>query len=162
MVVRNMLAAAALLLMAGPAAAMKAEIGEVVTDTTFTTAYGQTLSLGDLRGEVVVLTYWTSDCEPCADQLKTLDYYYRQRRDLGLRVMAISVDEMSDRELKRAFAGKLIHAVSDIRGPFEPLGALPTTYVIDRRGQVRYAASGALGIEQLNQILMPLIRQPQP
>jgi cytochrome c biogenesis protein CcmG, thiol:disulfide interchange protein DsbE len=161
-VLRNMLAAASLLLVADSGAAMSPGIGEVVSDATFTTAYGQTLKIGDLRGEVVVLTYWTTDCEPCTDQLKTLDYYYRQRASVGLRVLAISADEMSNRELRHAFAGRRVHPLSDIRGPFEPLGALPTTYVIDRNGQVRYAASGALGIEELNRILMPLIRQPQP
>jgi len=160
MVPGKLLAATALLFLASPAAAIPPEVGDVVSDATFTTAYGQTLSIGDLRGEVVVLTYWTSDCDPCAEQLKMLDYYYRQRRNVGLRVLAISADQMSARQLRHAFAGKLVHAVESIRGPFDPLGAFPTTYVIDRAGQVRYAASGPLGIEQLNQILVPLLRQP--
>ena len=162
MVFRNMLVAASLLLVASPAAALKVGVGDVVTDATFTTAYGQTLSIGDLRGEVIVLTYWTSDCGACADQLKTLDYYYRQRRNAGLRVMAISADEMSARELRHAFKDKLIHALADMRGPFEPLGAFPTTFIIDRYGQIRYAFSRPLGIEELNKILVPLLRQPQP
>lgn len=158
---RNMLAVACLLLAASPSAA-EYGVGKVVTDATFTTAYGQTLSIGDLRGEVIVLTYWTSDCQPCDDQLQTLDYYYRQRRDVGLRVMAISADEMSSRQLRHVFKGKLIHALTDIRGPFYPLGGFPTTYVIDRRGQIRYASTDQLDIEKLNQILVPLIREPQP
>ena len=161
MFLRNLLAAASLLLAASPSAA-EFGVGKVVTDATFTTAYGQTLSIGDLRGEVVVLTYWTSDCAPCADQLQMLDYYYRQRQDVGLRVMAISADQMSSRQVRRAFKGKLIHALVDIRGPFYPLGGFPTTYVIDRRGQVRYASADQLDIDKLNQILVPLIREPQP
>ena len=162
MIVRKFAMAAALLLVAGPAAAVTPSVGELVTDATFTTAYGQSLSMGDLRGQVVVLTYWTGDCDACDDQLKTLDYYYRQRRNYGLSMFVVSADDMTDRQLKAAFKGKLIHPISSMRGPFEPTSAFPTTYIIDRHGQVRYVLSKAVDIDQLNQLLVPLLKKPQP
>lgn len=162
MLIRNIVASSMLMLAANPVTAMAPGIGEKVADASFTTAYGQTMTFGDLRGEVVVLTYWMSDCEPCQVQLNILDYYYRQRRDLGLRVLAIAPEDLSDRELQFAFKDRLIHPVASIRGEFAPKGALPTTYIIDRYGEVRYAGAGALEIEQLNEILVPLLKQPQP
>jgi cytochrome c biogenesis protein CcmG/thiol:disulfide interchange protein DsbE len=162
MILRNLLIAASVLVAGSSATALTPGIGDQVSDTTFTTAYGQKLSIGDLRGEVVVLTYWMTDCGVCAEQLRTLDYYYRQRPDVGLRVMAISVDPMSSQELRRAFKDKRVYALSKIDGPFDVPIALPTTYVIDRTGKLRYASSAPLGIEQLNQVLVPLIREPQP
>jgi len=162
MFLRSMTIAASLLIGAGSATALTPGIGETVSDSTFTTAYGQTLRMADLRGEVVVLTYWARDYKVCQEQLKALDYYYRQRPDVGLRVLAISADGASSRELRQAFRGKRIYALANIQGPFAPLGALPTTYVIDRSGQVRYAGSRAMGIDELNQVLVPLLRQPQP
>ncbi len=162
MILRSFLAAASLSLAASAATAVSPGVGQSVADATFTTAYGQSLSIGDLRGEVVVLTYWASDCDPCTEQVKALDYYSGQRSDVGLRVLAISVDKMANRELRRAFKGKRVHALTNMRGPFTPLGGFPTTYVIDRTGQVRYASSGPLDIEELNRILVPLIREPQP
>ena len=162
MAIRNFAAAAAsLLLFASPAAAIPS-VGEQVTGTTFTTAFGQNLSMNDLRGQVVVLTYWMSDCTACDDQLKTLDYYYRQRRNLGLSVFVVSADDMTNRQLKAAFRGKLVHPIASIRGPFEPKGGFPTTYIIDRAGQVRHILSEPVGVDQLNQILVPLLKQPQP
>jgi cytochrome c biogenesis protein CcmG/thiol:disulfide interchange protein DsbE len=162
MILRSLLAAASMLVATSSAVALTPGVGDTVSDTTFTTAYGQTLRLGDLRGEVVVLTYWMNDCGACTEQLRALDYYYRQRPDVGLRVIAISVDEMSSRELRKAFKDKRVHVVSKIEEPFEVPSAMPTTYVIDRTGKVRYASSAPLGIDQLNQILVPLIREPQP
>ena len=38
----------------------------------------------------------------------------------------------------------------------------PTTYVIDRKGVVRYAGTGVMTISQLNDVLLPVIREPQP
>jgi peroxiredoxin len=162
MVIRNLVAATALILAAGSPAMAVPAVGEKVTDTRFTTAYGQTLSLADLKGEVVVLTYWMSDCQPCQEQLRTLDFYYRQRQNVGLRVLAFAPEEITSRQLKHAFRDKLIHPLSSISGPFGPKDTFPTTYIIDRYGQVRYADSGAIGIEQLNELLVPLLKQPQP
>lgn len=161
MVIRNLLAATALVMAAASANAAPS-VGDKVADTSFTTAYGQTLSLNDLRGEVVILTYWMSDCEPCLDQLKTLDYYYRQRKNVGLRVLAYAPEELTERQLKYEFRDKAIHPLASISGPFTPKDSFPTTYIIDRYGQVQYAESGAISIEQLNEILVPLLKQPQP
>ena len=160
MLVRNLMAAAALL-MAAPTAASPG-IGESVTDASFTTAYGQQLSMADLRGEVVVLTYWMTDCDVCKKQLDVLDYYYRQRRNVGLRVLAITPEDLGVRQLQHAFRDKAIHPVASLRGDLGPGTGLPTTYIIDRNGQLRYAGSGGLEIDKLNEILVPLLRQPQP
>lgn len=156
------LTASLLLLLAGAPAAAVPALGELVSDTPFTTAYGKSMKLGDLRGEVVVLTYWMSDCRACQSQIRLLDYYYRQRRDVGLRVLVVAPEELTNSQLQSYFKDNAIHPLASIGDPFEPGRALPTTYVIDRTGKVRNAESGKLGIEQLNEILVPLLRQPPP
>jgi cytochrome c biogenesis protein CcmG/thiol:disulfide interchange protein DsbE len=162
MVIRNILVAASLLLVASPAAAVRAGVGDVVTDATFITAYGQKLSFRELRGDVVVLTYWMSKCSACNDQVRTLDLYYRQRQNVGLKVMAISTDTMGDRQLRNELKDMLVHPIRSVRGPFELLEDFPTTYVIDRYGQIRYVTEKQMDIDKLNEILVPLLRQPQP
>lgn len=161
MLVRNMLATAALFLAlsAGPASA---GIGDKVKDARFTTTNGQTMTMADLHGEVVILNYWVSDCGLCQQQLNILDYYYRQRRDYGLKVMAIAPESLSARQLSEVFKDRIIHPLSSVSGNFGPRGSFPTTYIIDRKGQLRYAAAGGLDIEKLNEILVPLLREPQP
>jgi cytochrome c biogenesis protein CcmG/thiol:disulfide interchange protein DsbE len=37
---------------------------------------------------------------------------------------------------------------------------VPTNYVIDRRGILRYAKAGAFDLDALNGILVPLLREP--
>lgn len=161
MLIRNMLTAASLAFAATVATASPG-VGKPVADARFTTANGQSMALSDLRGEVVVLAYWVTDCERCQKQLNILDHYYRQRRDLGLRVLAIAPEELSDRELKDSFKDRIIHPLASISGDFGPRGSFPTIYVIDRGGHLRYAGAGGLEIEQLNEILVPLLKQPLP
>ena len=161
MILRVLTAAGALFL-GGAAIAKPPAPGTVVSNTSFTTANGQSMRISDLRGQVVVLTYWMRDCGACDVQVAMLDYYFRQRRNLGLQVLVIPAEDLTAAQLKEAFKGKGIHPLTRIRGPFEPLDRLPTTYFIDRSGQVRAAESGLLGVEKLNQLLVPLLRQPQP
>jgi cytochrome c biogenesis protein CcmG/thiol:disulfide interchange protein DsbE len=42
------------------------------------------------------------------------------------------------------------------------MGALPTNYIIDRAGVVRYAKAGAFDLDELNTLLVPLLREPAP
>lgn len=145
------------------ASAFAPGVGTVVNDTAFRLAQdGRNLTMADMRGQVVVLTYWMRDCAACDVQLSILDNYYRQRHNVGLRVFAVPMEDLSDGQIKRAFRDRIIHPLSRIGGPFEMLRDLPTTYVVDRYGQVRYASSGLIDTERLNQILVPLLRQPQP
>ncbi|MDV3257269.1 MAG: TlpA family protein disulfide reductase [Sphingomonas sp.] len=159
MFIRGALAAAALMI-ACPAAA--AGIGDNVADIQFTTVFGKEMKLGDLRGEVVVLTYWMTDCKVCEDQLDLLDHYYRARRNVGLRVMAISPELLSGRQIRDEFDERMIHPLTSVRGDLGPRNGVPTTYIIDRSGKLQYAAAGALGLEELNRILVPLLKEPQP
>ena len=159
----SLAAAVAILMTPVAASAIAPGIGTAVKDTQFRLAQdGRDLTMADMRGQVVVLTYWMRDCSSCDAQLSILDSYYRQRHNVGLRVFAVSMEDLNDGQINRAFRNRIIHPLSRIGAPFEMLSDLPTTYVVDRYGQVRYAGSGLLGTERLNQILVPLLRQPQP
>lgn len=162
MVIRKMLIAAALVALAAPGSAGPTEVGQYMFNTEFRLINGQNLTGGDLRGQVVVVTFWASDCRACDDQLKLLDYYYRQRSDVGLVMLVKSVDQISDADLRRALRGTHLHGIRDISGDLEPGLEIPATYFIDRKGKVRTIENGAMNIADLNRILVPLLREPQP
>lgn len=147
-------------LLATPVGAAK--VGDWATSSVYHLDNGQVLDGKQLRGMVVVLNYWGQDCRACDEQLKALDYYYRQRRSLGLVVMAASSDAGYISELRAALSGYRVHAVDSIVNGPQPLNGIPTTYIIDRTGKIRYAKAGAIGLDELNQLLVPLIREPQP
>ncbi len=53
-------------------------------------------------------------------------------------------------------------AARRLKGKFEVMKGVPTNYIIDRNGIVRYAEAGALTIEDLNEHVVPLLREPFP
>lgn len=145
------------------AAEPRAVVGKPAPDFEMTMLDGSKTRLADLKGQVVVLNFWATWCVPCRKELPTLDGYYALQRQHGLSVFAITTQDSAPLgQLKKLFAVMRMPSARRIKGPYGPLGAVPTNFVIDRAGVLRYARAGAFELEQLNAILIPLLREPAP
>ncbi|MGC5797677.1 TlpA family protein disulfide reductase [Sphingomonas sp. NFX23] len=160
-ILRWVMACAALMATSAAPAAVK--VGERAPDFEMTLIDGTKVHNADLRGQVVVLNFWATWCGPCKAELPLLDSYYRIRKDNGLRVFAVATeDSLPASRLKPLVAAMAIPSARRIKGPFAVMGALPTNYIIDRAGVVRYAKAGAFDLDELNTLLVPLLREPAP
>ena len=152
-----------LALFAVPAGAAPPKVGDIAPPFTLELVDGSKVSLDDLRGQVIVLNFWATWCGPCKTELPLLDAYYQINAVHGLKVFAItSEDSVPIAKLKKLFAVMKIPSVRHIRGEYRDLKGLPTNYVIDRSGHVRYARAGAFELDDLNDLLIPLLRAPVP
>ncbi|HEX4405077.1 MAG TPA: TlpA disulfide reductase family protein [Polyangia bacterium] len=108
---------------------------------------GKALALEDYRGKVVLLDVWASWCGPCKQELPMLDDMAKRLRGDGIEVLAVSVDQ------ERANVVKFLKARPrwSLTIAHDPKGEIadrlspekmPTSYVIDREGVVRYVNSG--------------------
>ncbi len=146
---------------AAPATAAVVKVGERAPDFELTLMDGTKVRSTDLRGRVVVLNFWATWCGPCKAELPLLDNYYRLRKDNGLRVFAVATeDSVPAYRLKPLFTAMAIPSARRVKGPFAVMGALPTNYIIDRAGIVRYAKPGAFDLDDLNGLLVPMLREP--
>lgn len=155
--------ALALLTGAGAAPAAAPKVGDLAPDTQLTLIDGSHVRLSDLRGQVVVLNFWATWCVPCRRELPMLDGFYRARHSAGLRVFAVATEgSLPNYQLHRLFDALALSSVRSLRGPFRMMEGLPTNFVIDRSGHVRYAAAGAFDLNALNTIIIPLLNEPAP
>lgn len=147
-------------LLTPPAQADVPLIGRPAPDFTLSLVNGQEVTLAQLRGQVVVINFWATWCRPCREELPALDTYYREKKPQGLRVFATSTeDSVPQSMMHRLFRVLTIEAVDRITGPYRLLGGVPTNYVIDRAGILRYARAGAFDRDTLNAVLNPLLRE---
>lgn len=109
-------------------------------------APAETLSLRALRGKVVYVDFWASWCLPCRVSMPALDALYRRNRDRGFAVVGVNKDmEAGDAQrfmdhVKVSFplvpdAGDAIAKAFDVK-------AMPSGYLLDRKGVVRYVHRG--------------------
>jgi peroxiredoxin len=163
MIRRLLLALALIFAIASPTQARAPKVGEPAPDFQLTLVNGTKVSLADLRGQVVVINFWATWCGPCKRELPTLDAYYVIQKHLGLRVFAATTeDSVPEHSLHVLFDRMTIEPVHRLKGPYQPLGGVPTNFVIDRAGVVRYAKAGAFDLDLLNEVLVPLLREPAP
>lgn len=154
---------AAMALVATPAAAREPKVGQAAPPVELTLMDGSKTTLAQLKGQVVVLNFWATWCAPCRKELPLLDAYYRKLQDRGLRVFAVATEgSLPNFKLKALFAAMAIPSVRRLRGMSERMPAVPTNYIIDRAGIVRYAKAGSLELEDLNRELVPLLNERPP
>jgi len=146
-----------------PAHARPPKVGEIAPDALLTLVDGTKLKLSELRGQVIVLNFWATWCAPCREELPTLNAYYALQRKHGLRVFAVATeDSVPERFMRGLFAKLAISPVHRLKGPYATLRAVPTNFIIDRAGVVRYAAAAAFDLDDLNRLLVPLLNEPPP
>ena len=120
---------------------------------------GQKMTLGDLRGRVVIVNYWASWCVPCRAELPLLANYYRQHLPQGLIIIGISVDPGANGQGQATASVLPYPQATWVGGPDIRVSALPTSYVIDRRGRVRYAKAAPFTAASLDAIVRPLLAE---
>jgi peroxiredoxin len=158
--------AATLLCGAGLAALAQAPYalsGRPAPDFTLRAAVGANVRLGEHRGEVVVLSFWSGGCGACRPQLSALNRSLATYASAGLVVLGIGVDDSPTRA--RQFAQHQRVSFPMLLDPQKSVGRayevdnLPMTVLIDRSGTVRYvlrdysAASDEIYLRRLRALL---------
>jgi len=120
-----------------------------------------------LAGEVVVVSFWATWCKPCRKEMPRLEKLYREIAPTGGSVLAIALD--LDIENVRRFVKAngltlpVCHDGPDGLAQSIALDAVPLTVVLDRQGEIAYAAAGAdeAQIEQLASVTRRLAGAPR-
>ncbi|MBL8382077.1 MAG: TlpA family protein disulfide reductase [Burkholderiales bacterium] len=152
---RRWLAGAALLALAGPAAASWNR-GEAVTLPALTLLDGSALDTSSLRGKVVLLQFWASWCPFCARQNPLIEALHRAHRARGLEVVTVSIDRTPAAAADYMRAKGYSFRAGMINPAYERIyrlrRGLPQVYVIGRDGRVALIELGEMLEDEVGDI----------
>jgi thiol-disulfide isomerase/thioredoxin len=105
-------------------------------------------SLKDLHGKVVLLNFWATWCPPCRREMPSMERLYQKFN--GENFTVIAINQMEDGDHVFAYTGQLdvdptftilFDKDSKVSNNYQVSG-LPTTYLIDKQGNIRFRAIG--------------------
>lgn len=127
--------------------AMAEHLDEISSTCTLTTLDGAPAhNLKELKGKVIYMDFWASWCPPCVKSFPFLNELNHDLKDKGLQVIGVNLDEkVSDAQEFLANHPVDFSIVADpskqcAKG-FEVM-AMPTSYLIDRKGNIRHIHRG--------------------
>ncbi len=124
---------------------------------------GRQISLDQLRGKVVLVNFWATWCPYCRHEMPDMARFYRDTRAQGFEILALSQDDAP--EPVRQFMAKEAYpfpvAMAEARHAvaFGGVSRLPTSFLIDRQGRVRYKISGQVHYARLESLVKPLLEE---
>ena len=135
--------------------------GDPAPDLTLDLLDGSALSLSDLRGQVVVVNFWSPTCQPCEEEIPDLQLVWEEYQRAGVVFVGVSFREL-EAEV-REMVSELEVSYPNGWDPAAParygVTAVPETFVIGPEGRVAYVHIGRVTADRLRAELDVLLAE---
>jgi cytochrome c biogenesis protein CcmG, thiol:disulfide interchange protein DsbE len=114
--------------------------GDRAPNFSITSDSGQTFTVHNFNGKLLLLNFWATWCAPCVEEVPSLNQLARQLGPQGLVVLGVSVDK--DPNAYKNFLTHFPVSFQTARDPDEKVNTkygtiqFPESYLIDRNGKV--------------------------
>ena len=109
---------------------------------------GKVYRLSDFRGKVVLINFWATWCPPCRTEMPSMQRAWEKLKGEDFMMLAINMGEDEDTIFGFGFAAGtelefpiLMDKEGSVTQEWPVLG-LPTTFILDSKGRIRYRAVG--------------------
>ena len=144
-----------------PAAQVQTQPTKAI-DFTLTDLDGNKVSLKDIKGKSVYLNFWATWCPPCKREMPEIEKIYQQYKDQGLVVLAVDLGE--DSTTVRNFMTQnnynftvLLDSNQNVATQYS-ITAIPTSYFIDKEGNIIAKKVGALSADEMKANVQSLLK----
>ncbi len=128
-------------------------------DVTFTTITGKKISMNSLKGKVVLVSFWATDCRVCVKEMPELINIYKAFQPKGFEVIAVSMPydppaQLMNYVTQKALPFPVMHdSFAEISQKFGGINATPTAFIFDKQGKRLQYTVGALDFNKLTKLL---------
>ena len=128
---------------------------------TLTTFDKRKVTLAEMKGKVVVINYWATWCAPCKAEMPMMHRYFKANQARGLEMFGVTTEDSVPKAQLKKVSDVLSYPLSNrMTGNYGSIdNAVPSTYIIDRKGIVRHAKKGAYTDREFKAALDPLLAE---
>jgi cytochrome c biogenesis protein CcmG/thiol:disulfide interchange protein DsbE len=122
-------------------------VGDSAPNFSIMASNGKEMTRSNFGGKVLLLNFWATWCQPCVQELPSLDRLAQRFKSRGLVVLGVSIDK--DEAAYRQFLTRFRLAFPTARDPEQKINLdygtvqYPETYIIDSSGKVIDKVVGA-------------------
>ena len=118
-----------------------AEVGRPAPDFSLADLNGKVWKMSDLRGKVVFINFWATWCQPCREEMPSMEALHRDMQGSPFQMLAIlSSDTAANAEMMVKMVGATFPILLDPDGTVSRaygITGVPETYIIDPEGVLR-------------------------
>ena len=123
--------------------------------------YGNEISLSDYEGKVVFLNFWATWCGPCRQEIPGFLEIYEQYKTKGMEIIGISVDRTGPASVlnfarQYRISYPVVMSTQKLERDYRPGQFIPTTFVIDKKGQIRHKHIGFMNKRTLHNYFLEI------
>ncbi|MBI5871131.1 MAG: redoxin domain-containing protein [Actinobacteria bacterium] len=118
------------------------EEGSQAPNFTLPLMNGGDVSLDDYKGKVVLLNIWATWCNPCREEMPSMEQLYQNMKGKPFEILAVSIDTRGSKDVE-PFVKKLgltfpilLDSDKKVNNMYQATG-VPETFIIDKNGVVR-------------------------
>lgn len=126
---------------------------------TFTTIDGKKISMADLKGKVVLVNFWATDCPGCIKEMPDLIKTYNDYKTKGFEIISVAMPydppaQVLNYTRQKALPFPVMHdGFSEITQAFGGVNLTPTAFIFDKQGKRLQRTIGELDFPKLHQLL---------
>lgn len=118
---------------------------------------GNTISLNDLKGKNIFLNFWATWCPPCRGEMPDIQSIHEEYSEKGLVILAVNLgegkDAIKDFVKKNNYDFKVLLDTEQTVGDMYNISAIPSSYFLDKDGNIIGKKIGAMSKEEIKSYL---------
>lgn len=121
---------------------------------------GETVSLSDYKGKIVILNFWATWCPPCREETPHMQSFYEKNKENGIEILAVNLTNIDDgQQAIEKFVQDygltfpiLLDEEGDAGMMYETF-TIPTSYILDKEGRIFQKIVGPMNEQVMNDLI---------